>query len=338
MADDLLDQRADRAACCCRSPGAGWPRATARRPGSTSAGVLLASTGLFGVVLGMVRANALGWTSAYVLTALIGRRDAGRGVRPLGAADRRSRCCRCGCSGRAVLGRQRGQRADVLRDVRRDLPALAGAADDAGLHARSAPACGCCRGPAMPIVVAPIAGILADRIGARPVVFVGLALQAIGLAWLAEIMTPEHAVRRTSCRRSWSAASAWRCSSHRPRRSCSARCGASEEGIASGAANALREIGGVFGVAVLASVFAAHGGYATPQTVRAGPAAGGRGRRRRGRAGRAGPAAGAAPPGGAGRGRRAGRARRLDARSWPRSALSAASGRIGCARRPASMS
>src|SRR5947208_17049365 len=34
-----------------------------------------------------------------------------------------------------------------------------------------------------------------------------------------------------------------------------------EEGIASGATNAMRELGGVFGVAVLASVFASHGGY-----------------------------------------------------------------------------
>jgi hypothetical protein len=39
----------------------------------------------------------------------------------------------------------------------------------------------------------------------------------------------------------------------------------SEEGIASGATNALRELGGVFGVAVLASVFAAHGGYTSGQ-------------------------------------------------------------------------
>jgi hypothetical protein len=37
-----------------------------------------------------------------------------------------------------------------------------------------------------------------------------------------------------------------------------------EEGIASGAANALRELGGVFGVAVLASVFASHGSYLSP--------------------------------------------------------------------------
>jgi hypothetical protein len=34
-----------------------------------------------------------------------------------------------------------------------------------------------------------------------------------------------------------------------------------EEGKASGASNAIREIGGVFGVAVLASVFSANGNY-----------------------------------------------------------------------------
>jgi len=36
-----------------------------------------------------------------------------------------------------------------------------------------------------------------------------------------------------------------------------------EEGQASGANNAIRELGGVFGVAVLASVFAHFGGYAS---------------------------------------------------------------------------
>ena len=39
-----------------------------------------------------------------------------------------------------------------------------------------------------------------------------------------------------------------------------------EEGKASGANNAIRELGGVFGVAVLASVFSANGSYATGQT------------------------------------------------------------------------
>jgi hypothetical protein len=36
-----------------------------------------------------------------------------------------------------------------------------------------------------------------------------------------------------------------------------------QEGIASGASNAIRELGGVFGIAVLGAVFAARGGYAS---------------------------------------------------------------------------
>ena len=38
------------------------------------------------------------------------------------------------------------------------------------------------------------------------------------------------------------------------------------EGKASGANNAIRELGGVFGVAVLASVFSSAGGYRTAET------------------------------------------------------------------------
>jgi hypothetical protein len=38
-----------------------------------------------------------------------------------------------------------------------------------------------------------------------------------------------------------------------------------EEGQASGANNAIRELGGVFGVAVLASIFSHYGGYGSGQ-------------------------------------------------------------------------
>jgi len=38
-----------------------------------------------------------------------------------------------------------------------------------------------------------------------------------------------------------------------------------EEGKASGANNAIREVGGVFGVAVLAAIFTANGSYTSPQ-------------------------------------------------------------------------
>src|SRR5262245_59935570 len=39
-----------------------------------------------------------------------------------------------------------------------------------------------------------------------------------------------------------------------------------EEGKASGANNAIREVGGVFGVAVLASLFSHYGGYESAET------------------------------------------------------------------------
>jgi hypothetical protein len=45
-----------------------------------------------------------------------------------------------------------------------------------------------------------------------------------------------------------------------------------EEGKASGASNAIREVGGVFGVAVLASVFSSQGGYASAETFTNGTA------------------------------------------------------------------
>src|SRR5207237_8053342 len=40
---------------------------------------------------------------------------------------------------------------------------------------------------ATPLLIAPIAGLLSDRIGARPVLVVGMLLQGLGLAWIALI-------------------------------------------------------------------------------------------------------------------------------------------------------
>jgi len=42
----------------------------------------------------------------------------------------------------------------------------------------------------MPMLLAPVVGILAQRWGGKPLVLVGLVLQAIGLFWLALILTP----------------------------------------------------------------------------------------------------------------------------------------------------
>jgi EmrB/QacA subfamily drug resistance transporter len=117
---------------------------------------------------------------------------------------------------------------------------------------------------AMPIFVAPIAGLLSDRIGARPLMVAGLALQAFAIAWIAKIsevdtayieFVPAFIAGGAGMALVFAPSANAVLSSVRP----------IEAGKASGATNAIRELGGVAGVAVLASVFAAAGGYASPQ-------------------------------------------------------------------------
>ena len=116
----------------------------------------------------------------------------------------------------------------------------------------------------MPIFVAPIAGAMSDRIGGGLFMGVGLALQSIGLAWLAVVSTPTvpyeqlivpFIISGIGMGLFFAPVANVVLSAVRP----------FEEGQASGANNAIREVGGVFGVAVLASVFSAFGGYASPQ-------------------------------------------------------------------------
>jgi EmrB/QacA subfamily drug resistance transporter len=115
---------------------------------------------------------------------------------------------------------------------------------------------------AMPIFVAPIAGALSDRIGGRPLMGLGLSLQAIGLGWLAAISTPTtpyadlvapFVISGIGMALFFAPVANVVLSAVRPE----------EEGQASGANNAIRELGGVFGVAVLASIFSHYGGYGT---------------------------------------------------------------------------
>ena len=57
------------------------------------------------------------------------------------------------------------------------------------LAARGGPAHAAVDG--MPMLVAPIAGLLSDRIGSRPLMVAGLALQAVAIGWLASVSTPD---------------------------------------------------------------------------------------------------------------------------------------------------
>ncbi len=227
-------------------------------------GLALVSSGLFGLVWGLVNGNGDGWTSPQIVTALtLGAiLTAGFVVwelrapapmlpmrffrdRAFAAANGASLFMYFGMFGSIFLLTQ------FLQTVQGHSPLGAGL--------RVLP------WTAMPMIVAPIAGALSDRIGGRPLMATGLGLQAIGLAWLAAVSTPTvpytqlvipFILSGTGMAMFFAPVANVVLSAVRPE----------EEGQASGANNAIREVGGVFGVAVLASVFAHYGGYGTPQT------------------------------------------------------------------------
>jgi MFS family permease len=118
---------------------------------------------------------------------------------------------------------------------------------------------------AMPIFIAPIAGALSDRVGGQRLMALGLTLQATGLAWIAAVQSPT--VAYSSLVIPFMLSGAGMALFFAPVANVVLSSVSPEhEGKASGANNAIRELGGVFGVAVLASVFAHAGGYRTAAT------------------------------------------------------------------------
>ncbi len=226
-------------------------------------GVALASTGLLGVVFGIVRAQSLGWTSTTVLVSI----SAGVVLlaafvawelrtrtpmlpmrffrnRAFSATSGVSLAMFFGAFGSIFLLAQFFQVAQGYSPL------------EAGI--RTLP------WTAMPIFVAPVAGVLSDRIGSRPLMAAGLALQAAALSWLALVTAPDVAygllipgfvMAGTGMALVFAPSANAVLSAVRP----------AEAGQASGAMNTIREIGGVLGVAVLATVFSDAGGMGSPQ-------------------------------------------------------------------------
>ncbi|HMJ34346.1 MAG TPA: DHA2 family efflux MFS transporter permease subunit [Baekduia sp.] len=226
-------------------------------------GIGLAGAGLLGVVFGIVRGEALGWTSTPILASI------GAGAvllagfvawesrapapmlplrffrsRAFSATNGTSLAMFFGVFGSIFLLSQFFQTTQGLSPLQSGLRVLPWTI--------------------MPMFVAPVAGVLSDRIGARPLMAGGLALQAIAIAWLAAVTTPDVAyaallvpfiLAGTGMALVFAPAANAVLGSVRPE----------EAGQASGATNAIRELGGVLGVAVLASVFTANGSYASPQ-------------------------------------------------------------------------
>jgi EmrB/QacA subfamily drug resistance transporter len=226
-------------------------------------GLALASVGLFGIVWGLVRANSIGWGTPEIVGSLV----AGSVVlalfvlwelraaapmlpmrffrnRAFALTNVSSLFMFFGMFGSIFL------LAQFFQTVQGYSPLQAGI--------RILP------WTAMPIFIAPVAGALSDRIGGQRIMGVGLALQAIGLAWISTVTTPTTPYSEvvipffiSGIGMALFFAPVANVVLSAVRRE--------EEGQASGAANAIRELGGVFGVAVLASIFAHYGGYLSAQ-------------------------------------------------------------------------
>ncbi|WP_369195956.1 MFS transporter [Streptomyces djakartensis] len=227
-------------------------------------GTLLASGGLFGIVYGLVRGPADGWTSSLVLTGLVAGGAllvafvlySTRAKNPmLPMRLFRSRAF-AGINAASLL-MFLGMFGSIFLLSQYMQGVLGYSPTEAGL--RMLPWTG------MPMLVAPLAGIMADRIGGRPVVATGLFLQALGLGYMSVVATtdasyaaqlPALIISGIGMALFFAPASHLVMSSVPPQ----------EQGIASGANNAMREVGGALGVAVMASIFAAQGGYETGQT------------------------------------------------------------------------
>jgi MFS family permease len=106
-------------------------------------------------------------------------------------------------------------------------------------------------------------GVLADRAGGRPLIIGGLALQTAGLAWIAAIAAPSRpywqlAVPMVVVGLGFSLASP------ALTKSVVGSVALGDIGQASGAFTTMRQLGGAFGVAIPAAVFAVAGSYASP--------------------------------------------------------------------------
>jgi EmrB/QacA subfamily drug resistance transporter len=225
-------------------------------------GLGLASAGLLGIVYGIVRGAELGWTSTTVLGSLVAgavlvaaflawEARAPQPMLPLrffrsrgfAAVNGVSLAMYFGVFGSIFLLAQFFQVTQGYSPL------------EAGL--RTLP------WTIMPMFIAPIAGLLSDKVGSRPLMATGLTLQAGAIAWLASVSTPSvpyselvipFVMAGTGMALVFAPAANAVLSSVRPE----------EAGQASGATNAIRELGGVLGVAVLATVFAHNGSYASP--------------------------------------------------------------------------
>jgi EmrB/QacA subfamily drug resistance transporter len=231
-------------------------------------GVVLASSGLFGIVYGLVRSQSLGWTNSEVMISLIAGATlvaafigyelrAREPMLPMRFFANRA----FAVTNVVSLSMYFGMFGSIfflsqfLQNVLHNSPLQAGVKLLVWTGAT--------------MIVSPLAGYFSERIGSRPFMVAGLGLQAIALGWLATVTSVDQTY--ASMIVPFVLAGAGMALVFAPSANAvlsSVRT--SEAGQASGATNAIRELGGVLGIAVLATVFTSNGSYASPQAYVAG--------------------------------------------------------------------
>ncbi len=226
-------------------------------------GLALASTGAFGVVFGLVRAQSLGWTSPTILASLIigavllalfvaWERRAREPMLPMSFFSKRA----FAVTNFASLTMYFGMFGSIfflsqfMQDVLGNSPLQAGLKILVWTGAT--------------MIAAPLAGVYSQRLGSRPFMLAGLSLQAGALAWLAGIIgthTPYAQMIVPFAMAGTGMALVFAPSAN----AVLSAVRTEQAGQASGATNAIRETGGVLGVAVMASVFTGAGGYGSAQ-------------------------------------------------------------------------
>jgi len=220
-------------------------------------GLVLITGAALGIVWGLVRGNAAGWGSAEVVTSIAAglvlliafvafERQARAPMLPMSLFRERAFSAGNGAGFLmiAALFSAVFFLAQFLQTVQGNGPLGAGL--------RLLP------WTATLFFVAPVAGSLVDRYGPRRFMGAGLALQAVGLSWLAlshdsyAAMVPALMVAGAGVSMALPATA-------------SAAVNAVPEhvGKAAGVYSTLRELGGVFGIAITVAVFAGAGGYAS---------------------------------------------------------------------------
>jgi MFS family permease len=123
---------------------------------------------------------------------------------------------------------------------------------------------------ATPMIVAPLAGALADRIGTRPLLTVGLAMQAGGLAWVALLASAGASGYGRYVVPFILAGVGISMAIPTVPTAALGAVSSADVGRASGVNNTMQRFGGAFGIALVSAVFAGNGHLGTAASFTAG--------------------------------------------------------------------